>query len=113
VKLRHNSLAFCVKGFTLTLLLIPALISCNQRADFHQDHRAFFHRLTGTWVLEDRKTFESWKVNPDSTFSGRSYVVEGKDTVVFEKLRTVEEGGKVYYEALEPRTGHQRLWLHV
>ena len=27
-------------------------------------------------------------------------MVEGKDTVVFEKLRIVEEVGKVYYEAL-------------
>jgi predicted enzyme related to lactoylglutathione lyase len=93
------SVFLCVKGVIMAFLLAAALNSCTRRSDFHRDYRLYFHKMSGTWVLEDGKTFESWKMNADSTFSGRSYYVEGQDTAVFEKLRIIEEGSKVFYEA--------------
>jgi predicted enzyme related to lactoylglutathione lyase len=96
----RRSVFLCVKGFLMALLLLLALISCNPRADFHQDYRPFFHKIAGTWVLEDGKTFELWRINPDSSFSGVSYYAEAKDTSIMERLRIVEEGNKIYYEAM-------------
>ena len=55
--------------------------------------------LIGTW---ENKTstgsiYETWSKIRDNELSGKSYMVKGKDTVVFENVRLVQEQDRLFY----------------
>lgn len=55
--------------------------------------------LIGTW--ENKTTrgsiFETWSKTNDKVYSGKSYAVKNKDTIVFENIQLLCEQEKVYY----------------
>ena len=55
--------------------------------------------LIGTW--ENKTTrgsiYETWKKIHRDTFSGKSYALKDKDTVIFETIRMVQENTGVFY----------------
>lgn len=55
--------------------------------------------LIGTW--ENRtprgKVYETWGKMNDNEFSGKSYIVRGQDTIVFETIQLVEEQDGLFY----------------
>jgi hypothetical protein len=55
--------------------------------------------LLGTWVNESStgKTYESWrKLNPNE-LAGKSFMLTGNDTFVFETIKLVEQNGSIFY----------------
>lgn len=55
--------------------------------------------LIGTWENRTSKgsIYEMWSKTNDNEFSGKSYMVKEKDTIVFENIRLVQEQGGLFY----------------
>ena len=55
--------------------------------------------LVGTWENKTAKgsMYESWVKQNDSVLIGKSYMLKGKDTVVFESVRLVQERANLFY----------------
>lgn len=55
--------------------------------------------ILGLWLLKTDKgaIYESWYKSNDSTFLGKNYSVEGKDTLLLETVDLVERNGKIMY----------------
>jgi len=55
--------------------------------------------LIGTWknTTPRGSIYETWSKANDNEFSGKSYIVKEKDTVVFENIRLVQEQDGLFY----------------
>lgn len=55
--------------------------------------------IMGTWENKTPRgsVYENWVKNTDSEFSGTSYTIKAKDTIVFEKIRLVQERKGLFY----------------
>lgn len=55
--------------------------------------------IIGTWENKTPKgsLFETWRKINDHEYRGKSYRVQGKDTVVFETIQLVQEGPNLFY----------------
>lgn len=55
--------------------------------------------LIGTWENKTPKgsIYETWNKVSENEFSGKSYMVKEKDTVVFENIRLLQEHDKLFY----------------
>jgi hypothetical protein len=55
--------------------------------------------LIGTWENKTPKgsLYETWRKANDNEFSGKSYIVKEKDTLVFENIRLVQEQDRLSY----------------
>ncbi len=53
--------------------------------------------LIGTWENKTQKgsIYETWTKTGNNELSGKSYSIKGKDTIVFENIRLVQEKQKV------------------
>ncbi|HYG19014.1 MAG TPA: DUF6265 family protein [Ohtaekwangia sp.] len=66
---------------------------------FTQDHFTDLSRLQGVWRMETGKgyIYESWRSISELELVGKSYQLNGDDTIVFEKIRLVKRGSAVAY----------------
>ncbi|MBH2003824.1 MAG: hypothetical protein I8H66_03965 [Sphingobacteriia bacterium] len=55
--------------------------------------------LNGTWENKTQKgsIYETWSKINEFEYSGRSYIVKEKDTIIFETIRLVQEQGGLFY----------------
>ncbi|HOY12444.1 MAG TPA: DUF6265 family protein [Saprospiraceae bacterium] len=55
--------------------------------------------LIGTWENKTSRgsMYESWNKLNDSVLSGKSYIINEKDTIVFETIQIVQEENKLFY----------------
>jgi hypothetical protein len=55
--------------------------------------------LIGTWENKTPRgsIYETWSIESDIEFSGMSYIIKEKDTVVFENIRLVQEQAGLFY----------------
>lgn len=55
--------------------------------------------LIGTWENKTPKgsIYETWNKETDNKFSGKSYIVKEKDTIVFENIQLVQEQDGLFY----------------
>ncbi|WP_294311685.1 DUF6265 family protein [uncultured Chryseobacterium sp.] len=55
--------------------------------------------LIGTWENKTQRgsIYETWTKSGHNEFSGKSYSVKDKDTIVFENIRLVQENRKLFY----------------
>lgn len=55
--------------------------------------------LVGTWKQETSKgsLYEIWSKTGKNELTGKSYMLEGKDTIVFEIIRLVQDDGRLFY----------------
>lgn len=55
--------------------------------------------LSGKWSMETDKgmLYESWKKQNDSTFTGLSFRVSGRDSLVLEKMELVHRQGRILF----------------
>jgi len=55
--------------------------------------------LIGTWENKTQKgsIYETWTKAGNNEFSGKSYSIKDKDTIVFENIRLVQENRKLFY----------------
>lgn len=94
------------KFHLLTAALIAALTSCSQAEEqkTEEQPKEYTELQKAAWFLgnwennfpEGRAT-ESWEQINDSTYTGASLVVIGKDTVNSETIRLEERSGKLLY----------------
>lgn len=55
--------------------------------------------LIGTWENKTQRgsIYETWGKISDTEYSGKSYIVKEKDTIVFENIRLVQEQDGLFY----------------
>jgi len=55
--------------------------------------------LIGTWENKTQRgsIYETWSNTNNNEFSGMSYIIKEKDTVVFENIRLIQEQEKLFY----------------
>ncbi|WP_300485167.1 DUF6265 family protein [Flavobacterium sp.] len=55
--------------------------------------------IIGTWENKTPKgsLYETWRKINDREYRGKSYILQGKDTVVFETIQLVQEGPNLFY----------------
>ena len=55
--------------------------------------------LIGTWENKTAKgsIYETWSKINDNEFSGKSYTIKEKDTIVYENIRMVQEHNGLFY----------------
>ena len=55
--------------------------------------------LIGTWENKNQRgsIYETWSKTNENEFSGMSYIIKEKDTVVFENIRLVQEQDGLFY----------------
>ena len=58
--------------------------------------------LLGTWKIENRDTFESWKDSGSATFTGESYKILDNHKKVLETLTLIVDKGAIVYLATVP-----------
>ncbi|RYY98959.1 MAG: hypothetical protein EOO11_06470 [Chitinophagaceae bacterium] len=100
-----------MRPLAFLLLLAAPLLSCNngaspgKRPDPYPQARAL-DWLAGAWRIDPPDStkargelIEEWRRASDSSFSGRSYMVSGPDTSVFENILLVENGPHLLYIA--------------
>ncbi|MES2780937.1 MAG: DUF6265 family protein [Bacteroidota bacterium] len=88
--------------YSISLL---AIIACNSPAPkpTEQTNRyeqlAQSARLLGSWqnTFEGGTASESWEQQNDSSYTGKSFVVVGKDTVSSESLLLQQKGSDIWY----------------
>lgn len=66
-----------------------------------------FSQLEGTWET-DKKSYESWERESNSTWSGLGYTTEKSDTAIFEYLTIQELKGQWQYVARVPSQNNGR-----
>lgn len=55
--------------------------------------------LIGSWENKTPRgsIYETWSKTNDNEFSGKSYFINEKDTIVFENIQFVQEQGRLFY----------------
>ena len=55
--------------------------------------------LLGIWESKTPRgsIYESWVKTGEHEFAGKSYVIQGEDTIVFETIRIIQEGENLIY----------------
>lgn len=86
--------------FTKSAILI--LIFLTQANVYAQDTGKPFNDLNlllGKWSMETNKgiLYESWKKQNDSTFTGLSFRISGKDSLVLEGMELVHRQGRIMF----------------
>lgn len=68
--------------------------------------------LLGTWEQKTpkRTVYETWKHSNDSIYSGKSYLLKGKDTIVLETISLLQTSETLYYI---PTVGNQNSSMPV
>lgn len=86
----------------ITLLtLILAVISCQKKESVEKDKIKKADWLIGKWenTSPDGVLTENWQKVNDSTFSGSSYFIKGKDTIHQETITLEQKGENLTYNA--------------
>jgi hypothetical protein len=78
-----------MKALILALILLT----------FPQDHFTDLSSLQGVWRMKTDKgdIYESWRSISDLELAGKSYQLNGDDTIVFERIRLVKKGSAIAY----------------
>lgn len=96
LNMRHFK--FCQSGQGLYFAAVALIILCGWTTQQKKEIKKA-QWLIGTWENKTSKgsIYETWiKVN-DNEFSGKSYMVKEKDTIVFETIKIVENRDGLFY----------------
>ncbi|MES3019612.1 MAG: DUF6265 family protein [Bacteroidota bacterium] len=83
-------------------LLICSVISLallSSAVDYMDSQTTNTHWLAGTWENKSPRgsMYETWKVVSKNELAGKSYMLKGKDTVVFENIRLIRKNNILTY----------------
>lgn len=87
---------------SLVLVLICLFFSCNKETKNTSDKMMVSQWLIGSWECktEDGVFLENWSKVNDSTFSGQSIFLKGKDTIHNESVVLQQVGENLNYKTL-------------
>lgn len=82
----------------LFFAVICLIVFCSWTIQQKNDIKKAFW-LIGTWENKTSKgtVYETWAKISAKEFSGKSYLLKGKDTVIFETVRLVQEHNTLFY----------------
>lgn len=60
------------------------------------------NNLQGTWKMENKSTYESWKKDDENNLKGMSYKLNEGQKKITETLSISENNGKIIYKATVP-----------
>ena len=86
---------------TIYIMLLLAIVSCKKEETNEKDKIKAADWLIGNWENSSSEGVlnENWEKVNDSTFSGTSYFIKGKDTLHFESIKLSQNGEKLIYIA--------------
>ena len=81
----------------LAIIVILICTSCNNAVKLPDIKKAGW--LTGTWKNSspDGTSFEIWGVENDTTYSGKSFIVRGTDTLPLETFKLKRTGNDIFF----------------
>ena len=81
------------------LIFVVSLVSFRTCIGQQQSKIKQAEWLVGTWENKTAKgsMYESWVKQNDSVLIGKGFMIKGKDTVVFESVRLVQERANLFY----------------
>src|SRR6187455_521723 len=80
--------------------ILPLLIGALQlEAQFSKTDFKKLYSLAGTWIMKKKNTstIETWILVNDSSMSGASYTVKGKDSTLQETVKLTLRNGLITY----------------
>jgi hypothetical protein len=83
--------------YTLFVFIgLAAFCSCNSKTEKHIRKTEW---LTGTWENKSPggSMYETWTKISENELSGKSYVIQGKDTIVFETIKLIQEQDSMFF----------------
>ncbi|MDR2084495.1 MAG: DUF6265 family protein [Bacteroidales bacterium] len=96
-----------MKKFILSIIIVSLLVCFTSCGSKQKNSVSKVEWLIGTWMFEDGfggVSYESWEKISNNELKGRSYVLAGNDTVVFENINIKQENNNLFYTAKV--TGH-------
>ncbi|MBN8865458.1 MAG: hypothetical protein J0H92_18940 [Sphingobacteriales bacterium] len=87
-----------MKKTTTIVAVVGILMLCSWTGYFNNDIKKAGW-LIGTWENKTQRgsLFETWIPLNENEFSGKSYMVKDKDTMVFETIRLLQEKEQLFY----------------
>ncbi|MEM9546756.1 MAG: DUF6265 family protein [Bacteroidota bacterium] len=82
------------KHFIILFFSITIGISCTAQKDLKS-----LEFMIGTWKIESKTTYESWKMLSDSEFTGKSFKSQHDQVKILETLRIRADEDQIIYEA--------------
>lgn len=86
-----------VKKILLPFILIMICYGCNDSSAPNVD---LFDTFVGTWKLEDDTQYERWTKNDDGSYISTGFSVNGKDTIISERVKIYKSGDGWNFETL-------------
>ena len=82
-----------MRSIAIIIFLMSTAFSCQQ------DPFVGLNQLTGDWRIQASRgvMYESWKNLSAGEMQGRSYKLNGKDTIVFENVRLAKRSEGIFY----------------
>lgn len=80
--------------FFSAILCVLLAYSCNSQSNISK-----LNNLEGTWKVEHQNTYETWKKESKTSFSGSSYKLINDEKKITETLTLSENNRKVIYQA--------------
>jgi hypothetical protein len=85
--------------YFLSVLIILTFTACNSPDKKLLDNTSLpVDLLIGTWYNSQSGTYEKWQ-NANNLYFGKAFIIESRDTIVYETLEILKSNGNVYYEA--------------
>jgi hypothetical protein len=79
--------------------LMPVLFACLLAACSSKDPFTKLEKLSGLWQTNNSETdlYEQWSKAKGNTMYGKSYTMNGTDSIVYERVEIRKEGEDVFY----------------
>lgn len=82
----------------LLLIVLPLVFSCQDTQTLlNENFEKIVVQLPGLWKIDNADYYEEWE-KAEEIYAGRSFSIEGNDTVVQELIKIYYEDGKIIYE---------------
>ena len=93
-----QSIKIMKKGRILFIAIAGLLVFCAWSVKHTNDINKT-EWISGTWENKTKRgsIFETWSKTTENELSGKSYMVKGQDTIVFENIRLVQEKEGIFY----------------
>lgn len=82
-----------MKKIAVLLVSCVLFINCSHQETGvkEPENKLIFEKLLGTWQLSTDDEFEQWTKDSDSSYSSRTFGVDGSDTTIMEKVKIIKD----------------------
>ncbi len=78
----------------ISIVCIALLVSCSSDDPYKK-----LSRLSGLWETHNGESilYEEWSKQDDNVMRGKSYIMNGPDTMIFERMELKKQGDQIFY----------------